>query len=140
MKLNELSSIANKGKKRLGRGTGSGKGKTSGKGHKGQKARSGAVIKGFEGGQTPVYMRVPHRGFNNIFKKHYKVLTTDSIQNMCVSGTLDPKSVITKEILISKKIAKKNESVKIVMGKRPVEIEFKMEADKASERAKKYLK
>ena len=85
MKLNELSSIANKGKKRLGRGTGSGKGKTSGKGHKGQKARSGAVIKGFEGGQTPVYMRVPHRGFNNIFKKHYKVLTTDSIQNMCVN-------------------------------------------------------
>ena len=140
MKLNELSRIANKGKKRLGRGTGSGKGKTSGRGHKGQKARSGAVIKGFEGGQAPIYVTLPHRGFTNIFKKHYKVLTTDSIQNMCISGTLDPKAVITKEILVSKKIAKKNESVKIVMGKRPVEIEFKIEADKASENAKKYLK
>ena len=140
MKLNELSSIANKDKKRLGRGVGSGKGKTSGRGHKGQKARSGVAIKGYEGGQTPIYMRLPHRGFNNIFKKHYRVITTDSIQSMCASGTLDPKAIITKEILVSKKIAKKNETIKIVMGKKPVEIEFKIEADKASENAKKYLK
>ena len=140
MKLNELSSISNKKKKRLGRGIGSGKGKTSGRGHKGQKARSGAVIKGFEGGQTPIYMRLPHRGFNNIFKKHYKVITTDSIQSMFISGTLIPDVLITKKILIEKGIAKKNESIKIIIGKRPVTVEFKIEADKASSNAKKYLK
>ncbi len=140
MKLNELSSISNKKKKRLGRGIGSGKGKTSGRGHKGQKARSGAVIKGFEGGQTPIYMRLPHRGFNNIFKKHYKVITTDSIQSMFISGTLSPDVLITKKILIEKGIAKKNESIKIIIGKRPVTVEFKIEADKASSNAKKYLK
>lgn len=140
MKLNELSSISNKKKKRLGRGIGSGKGKTSGRGHKGQKARSGAVIKGFEGGQTPIYMRLPHRGFNNIFKKHYKVITTDSIQSMFISGTLSHDVLITKKILIEKGIAKKNESIKIIIGKRPVTVEFKIEADKASSNAKKYLK
>lgn len=140
MKLNELSSISNKKKKRLGRGIGSGKGKTSGRGHKGQKARSGAVIKGFEGGQTPIYMRLPHRGFNNIFKKHYKVITTDSIQSMFISGTLSPDVLITKKILIEKGIAKKNKSIKIIIGKRPVTVEFKIEADKASSNAKKYLK
>ena len=140
MKLNELSSIANKAKKRLGRGVGSGKGKTSGRGHKGQGARSGVALTGFEGGQTPIYMRLPHRGFNNIFKKQYKVITTDSIQNMFESGTLNPKEVITKEILVSKGIVKKDESIKIIMGKSPVETEFKIEADKASEGAKKYLK
>lgn len=140
MKLNELSSISNKKKKRLGRGIGSGKGKTSGRGHKGQKARSGAVIKGFEGGQTPIYMRLPHRGFNNIFKKHYKVITTDSIQSMFISGTLIPDVLITKKILIEKGIVKKNESIKIIIGKRPVTVEFKIEADKASSNAKKYLK
>ena len=140
MKLNELSSISNKKKKRLGRGIGSGKGKTSGRGHKVQKARSGAVIKGFEGGQTPIYMRLPHRGFNNIFKKHYKVITTDSIQSMFISGTLSPDVLITKKILIEKGIAKKNESIKIIIGKRPVTVEFKIEADKASSNAKKYLK
>ncbi len=140
MKLNELSSISNKKKKRLGRGIGSGKGKTSGRGHKGQKARSGTVIKGFEGGQTPIYMRLPHRGFNNIFKKYYKVITTDSIQSMFISGTLSPDVLITKKILIEKGIAKKNESIKIIIGKRPVTVEFKIEADKASSNAKKYLK
>lgn len=139
-KLNELPNIGNKNKKRLGRGIGSGKGKTSGRGHKGQKARSGVAIKGFEGGQTPIYMRLPQRGFNNIFKRHYKVLTTDSILNMFVSGTLDPEKTITKSELINKKIIKKNEDVKIVIGKKEINIKFKIEADKASEKAKQYLK
>jgi ribosomal protein L15 len=68
MKLNELSDNpgATKARKRLGRGIGSGKGKTAGKGHKGQKARSGVAIKGFEGGQMPIYRRLPKRGFNNL--------------------------------------------------------------------------
>lgn len=141
MRLNELSSIANQGKKRLGRGIGSGKGKTSGKGHKGQKARSGVAIKGYEGGQTSLFMRLPHRGFSNkIFRTDYKVLTTDIILDLFASGTLNPKEVITKEILFEKCIIKKNQLVKIIVGKNPVDIEFKIEADKASKEANKYLK
>ena len=76
MKLNELSpsvgSQANK--RRVGRGIGSGKGKTSGRGHKGQKSRSGVSIKGFEGGQMPFYRRLPKRGFTNIFRKKYEIV------------------------------------------------------------------
>ncbi|MBR2141584.1 MAG: 50S ribosomal protein L15 [Rickettsiales bacterium] len=140
MKLNELPSIANQDKKRLGRGIGSGKGKTSGRGHKGQKARSGASINGFEGGQTKLYMRLPKRGFTNIFKTQYKVLTTDTIMNLFDSGTLNKSEVITKDILTKKKIIKKNELVKIIMGKKPVNVDFKIEADKASKDANKYLK
>lgn len=140
MKLNELPSIANQEKKRLGRGIGSGKGKTSGRGHKGQKARSGVAIKGFEGGQTKLYQRLPHRGFVNIFKTHYKVLTTDIIMDLIDSGTLNKDEVITKEILEAKKIIKKDELVKLIMGKRPVDVDFKIEADKTSKEASKYLK
>ena len=140
MKLNELPSIANQEKKRLGRGIGSGKGKTSGRGHKGQKARSGVAIKGFEGGQTKLYQRLPHRGFVNIFKTHYKVLTTDIIMDLISSGTLNSNDIITKEILEEKKIIKKNELVKLIMGKRPVNVDFKIEADKTSKEASKYLK
>lgn len=77
MKLHELKPAqgATRAPKRLGRGTGSGTGKTAGKGHKGQKARSGGGVRpGFEGGQQPLYRRLPKRGFNNIFKKEYVVL------------------------------------------------------------------
>ena len=73
MRLNEIrdNDFAKHAKKRVGRGIGSGKGKTSGKGHKGQKARSGVAIKGFEGGQMPLHRRLPKHGFNNIFRKKY---------------------------------------------------------------------
>ena len=140
MKLNELERIANKGKKRLGRGIGSGKGKTSGRGHKGQKARSGASINGYEGGQTAIYMRLPKRGFNNIFRTVYKTITTDTIQRLFESGTLDSAEIITKQVLVDKNIVKKDTLIKLVMGKMPVEKEFKIEADKASKEASKYLK
>ena len=139
MKLNELPSVANQDKKRLGRGIGSGKGKTSGRGHKGQKARSGASIKGFEGGQTKLYMRIPKRGFTNIFRTQYRVLTTDIIMDLIASGTLE-KGNITKDILVEKKIVKKDDLVKLIMGRKPVNVEFKIEADKASKEASKYLK
>lgn len=138
-KLNELESIANKGKKRLGRGIGSGKGKTSGKGHKGQKARSGVAIKGFEGGQSPLYMRLPHRGFVNVFRTEYKTFTTDMVEDLLESGTLES-AEITKTTLIDKNIIKKDTLIKLVMGKRPVKKDFTIEADKASEKASKYLK
>lgn len=138
VRLNELGKTTTK-KKRLGRGIGSGKGKTSGRGHKGQKARSGVAIKGFEGGQAPIYMVLPHRGFNNIFKKHYCVLTTDSLMRMFDSGTLNPNETLTKDVLVGKKILKKNEMLKVIKGRMPIEKEFKIEADHFSKSVEKYI-
>jgi large subunit ribosomal protein L15 len=101
MRLNELSDRpgATKPRKRLGRGVGSGLGKTSGKGVKGQKARSGVAIKGFEGGQMPLHRRLPKRGFNNIFAKKYNELNLGRIQEAVDSGRLDGKKPITVEAL-----------------------------------------
>jgi large subunit ribosomal protein L15 len=139
MKLNELPRVANKDRKRVGRGIGSGLGKTSGRGYNGQKSRSGSSNKGFEGGQTPIYMAVPHRGFNNaVFRTNYKVLTTDIIQGLFDSGTLTDKN-ITKKTLIEKNLIKKNELVKIIRGKVPVTVGFRIEADKSSKETEKYL-
>jgi large subunit ribosomal protein L15 len=91
MKLNELSDNpgANRDRKRIGRGIGSGKGKTSGQGHKGQKARSGVAIKGFEGGQMPLHRRLPKRGFTNIFALRYKVVNLGRLQGAIDAGRLD---------------------------------------------------
>ena len=82
MKLNEIrdNAGARSNRKRVGRGIGSGTGKTSGSGHKGQKARSGVSINGFEGGQMPIHRRLPKRGFNNIFRKQYVVVNIGSLQ------------------------------------------------------------
>jgi len=101
MRLNELSDRpgATKAKKRLGRGIGSGLGKTSGRGVKGQKARSGVAIKGFEGGQMPLHRRLPKRGFNNIFAKKYNEINLGRIQQAVDSGRLDGKKPITIEAL-----------------------------------------
>jgi len=96
MKLNELSDNqgAHNGRKRIGRGIGSGTGKTSGAGHKGQKARSGVAIKGFEGGQMPLHRRLPKRGFNNIFAKTYKVVNLGRLQGAIDAGRLDAKKPV----------------------------------------------
>jgi large subunit ribosomal protein L15 len=101
MRLNELSDRpgATKPRKRLGRGVGSGLGKTSGKGVKGQKARSGVAIKGFEGGQMPLHRRLPKRGFNNIFARKYNELNLGRIQAAVDAGRLDGKKPITVEAL-----------------------------------------
>jgi large subunit ribosomal protein L15 len=95
MKLNELRPAegSTAAKKRVGRGTGSGLGKTSGKGHKGQKARSGAKKNGFEGGQMPLARRLPKRGFTNIFAKVYTVINVESLES------LDAGTVVTAEVL-----------------------------------------
>ena len=84
MKLHEIKDNdgARKTGKRLGRGIGSGKGKTSGSGHKGQKARSGVAINGFEGGQMPINRRLPKRGFNNIFRRRYAIVNLGDIQSV----------------------------------------------------------
>jgi large subunit ribosomal protein L15 len=101
MRLNEIRDRdgATKAKKRLGRGIGSGLGKTSGRGVKGQKARTGVAIKGFEGGQMPLHRRLPKRGFNNIFAKKYNELNLGKIQGAIDAGALDGSKPITVEAL-----------------------------------------
>jgi large subunit ribosomal protein L15 len=101
MRLNELKDQdgATTAKKRLGRGIGSGLGKTSGRGVKGQKARSGVAIKGFEGGQMPLHRRLPKRGFNNIFARKYNEINLGRIQAAVDAGKLDAKQPVTIEAL-----------------------------------------
>ncbi|CAN7243207.1 MULTISPECIES: 50S ribosomal protein L15 [unclassified Rhizobium] len=96
MKLNEIKD--NEGsthsRKRLGRGIGSGSGKTGGRGVKGQKSRSGVAINGFEGGQMPIYRRLPKRGFNNIFKADFVVVSLERVQAAIDAGKLDAKATV----------------------------------------------
>lgn len=96
MKLNEIrdNSGSRANRKRVGRGIGSGTGKTSGSGHKGQKARSGVSINGFEGGQMPIHRRLPKRGFNNIFRKQYVVINVGSLQAAVDNKKLDAKKTV----------------------------------------------
>jgi len=102
MKLNELTdnSGARKNRKRVGRGPGSGTGKTAGRGMKGQKSRSGVAIKGFEGGQMPLYRRLPKRGFNNIFRKQFVELGTGRLQAAINAKKVDAEKEITAENLV----------------------------------------
>ncbi|HEV2898249.1 MAG TPA: 50S ribosomal protein L15 [Pseudaminobacter sp.] len=102
MKLNDLrdNEGATHSKKRLGRGIGSGSGKTAGRGVKGQKARSGVAINGFEGGQMPLYRRLPKRGFNNIFRKDYVTVSLARIQIALDAKKLDAKAIVNAEALV----------------------------------------
>ncbi len=101
MKLNELrDNVGSRLKsKRLGRGIGSGKGKTSGKGVKGQKAREGVALNGFEGGQLPIYRRLPKRGFKNIFRVEYAPVNLNAISKAIVAGRIDAATPITEDTL-----------------------------------------
>ncbi len=103
MKLNELSDNpgARKGRTRVGRGIGSGKGKTGGRGVKGQKSRSGVAIKGFEGGQMPIYRRMPKRGFTNLFRKEFAVVNLGRLQQAIDDKRLDAKKTIDTAALMA---------------------------------------
>lgn len=103
MKLNELRDKEGATAKRLrvGRGIGSGKGKTGGRGVKGQKSRTGVSINGFEGGQMPIYRRLPKRGFTNIFRKDYVAVNLGRLQTAIDAGKLDVSGVLTAEKLVS---------------------------------------
>ena len=103
MKLNELHDNpgAAKKQKRVARGPGSGKGKTAGRGIKGQKSRSGVAIGGYEGGQMPLYRRLPKRGFNKPNAKHYAVVNLGLIQKFIDAGKLDAKAPITEDVLVA---------------------------------------
>jgi large subunit ribosomal protein L15 len=101
MKLNEIADNpgSRKNRMRVGRGIGSGKGKTAGRGVKGQKARTGVAVKGFEGGQMPLHRRLPKRGFNNIFAREFNAVGLDKIQEAIDAGRLDPQAVVTAAAL-----------------------------------------
>ena len=102
MKLSELKDRpgARKTRKRIGRGIGSGKGKTGGRGVKGQTSRTGVAIKGFEGGQMPLYRRLPKRGFHNIFALHFAEVNVDRIQVAIDAGKLDASAVVNADALV----------------------------------------
>lgn len=119
MKLNELkpNEGAKHNYKRVGRGIGSGKGKTAGVGVKGQKARSGVAIKGFEGGQMPLYMRLPKHGFNNFFAKEYAVITLARLQQAIDSKLIDAKGTVDEDMLLKNKvISHKRDGVRLIGG------------------------
>ena len=103
MRLNELRDNpgATQPRKRVGRGIGSGKGKTAGRGHKGQKSRSGVAMKGFEGGQMPIHRRLPKRGFNNLFAKDFNVVNLGRVQLAIEKGQLDAKKPVTVDALLA---------------------------------------
>jgi large subunit ribosomal protein L15 len=117
MKLNAISDNpgATKNRKRVGRGIGSGTGKTSGSGHKGQKARSGVSINGFEGGQMPIHRRLPKRGFTNIFRKKYVEVNLGRLQTAIDAGKLDAsKPVDSAALLGAGVISKPRDGVRIL--------------------------
>src|ERR1700722_20554645 len=109
MKLNDLRDNKGARKKRMtvGRGIGSGKGKTSGRGVKGQKARTGVALRGFEGGQMPLHRRLPKRGFVNIFAKEYAELNLGRLQRAIEAGQIDAKKPITAESLREARVVSK---------------------------------
>ena len=108
MELNRISDRpgARRSRKRIGRGIGSGKGKTSGRGHKGQKSRSGVSLRGFEGGQMPLHRRLPKRGFRNPFRKRYRVVNLGRLQQAIDAGTLDAGETITEARLCAAGLVK----------------------------------
>ena len=134
MELNSLYKT-NKKKIRVGRGIGSGKGKTSARGHKGQKSRSGVAIKSFEGGQMPLYRRVPKRGFKSFNKKKIAILNLSKIQTLYNKNKNNLKEVIDLKILVEKKlINKKFEQLKI-LGSGDLKEKIEIKADFASKQA-----
>lgn len=129
MKLNELKPKEGsvKERTRVGRGIGSGKGKTSGAGQKGQKSRSGVAIKGFEGGQMPLYRRLPKRGFNNIFARKLVELSLDRLQDAIDKKMVDPKKLIDEDALVAGKvIRRKKDGVRLLGGEIKTKVDLKL--------------
>ena len=136
--LNQTTKIKTS-KKRLGRGIGSGKGKTSGRGVKGQKSRSGVAIKSFEGGQMPLYRRLPKRGFNAITKSKVAKINLDKIQYYIEKKTINSKDIINHKLLIKLKIINKNSQFLKILGNGNIKDKVNIEADLISKSAKEKL-
>ena len=134
IKLNNRNKI-NKSKLRVGRGIGSGKGKTSGRGVKGQKSRSGVAIKSFEGGQMPLYRRLPKRGFNPINKKTIAILNLDKIQSYIDKKNIKTTDTLNSNLLKKLKLIDQN-SIKLkILGSGAIKDKINIEADLASKSA-----
>ena len=138
MKLNELRDNpgSRKARTRVGRGIGSGKGKTAGRGQKGQKSRSGVSVFGFEGGQMPLHMRLPKRGFNNPFGKDYAEVNVGAIQKVIDAGKLDPKGTLDQEALQSAGLARGGKDGVRLLGKGELKAKLSLRVAGASKGAR----
>ena len=128
-----------KRKIRVGRGIGSGKGKTSGRGVKGQKSRSGVAIKSFEGGQMPLYRRLPKRGFNVISKEYIAILNLEKIQSFIDKKSIKTTEVLNSELLKKLKLINKNSKKLKILGSGEIKDKINIEADLASKSAQEKL-
>ena len=137
MKINELKTTltSNKKNKRRGRGSGSGLGKTSGRGVKGQKSRSGVSIKSFEGGQMPLYRRLPKRGFNPIEKKSIAILNLDKIQAFIDKKNIKTSETLNSNLLKKLRLINKRSSKLKILGSGVIKDKINIEADLASKSA-----
>lgn len=134
MKLNELADRSGSRKRamRVGRGQGSGKGKTAGRGHKGQKSRSGVALRGREGGQMPIHMRLPKRGFRNPFARRYSIVNLARLNAAIDAGKIDGSAVVTSETLSSAGLIRSNRPHWRLLGKAKLERALKIRADHVS--------
>tara|TARA_S200000501_G_C20395763_1_gene556970 strand:- start:143 stop:595 length:453 start_codon:yes stop_codon:yes gene_type:complete len=136
--LNNREKI-NKKKIRVGRGIGSGKGKTSGRGVKGQKSRSGVAIKSFEGGQMPLYRRLPKRGFNSFIKQNIAILNLEKIQFYINKKSIKTTEILNSDLLKKLKLINKNSNKLKILGTGEIKDKIDIEADLASKSAMKKL-
>ena len=132
--LNNREKI-NKTKMRVGRGIGSGKGKTSGRGVKGQKSRSGVAIKSFEGGQMPLYRRLPKRGFNPVAKKNIAILNLEKIQSYIDKKNIKTSDTLNSDLLKKLNLINKNSEQLKILGSGAIKDKINIEADLASKSA-----
>jgi len=137
-KLNELSPRegSTKNRMRVGRGPGSGKGKTGGRGVKGQKARSGVAIAGFEGGQMPLHMRMPKRGFNNPFAKEFAEVNLWRLEQAIAAGKLDAKKAIDGKVLVAAGVVRREKDGVRLLGKGEIKTKIDITVYSASAAAK----
>ena len=138
MNLNNLIKN-NKKKIRVGRGIGSGRGKTSSRGHKGQKSRSGVAIKSFEGGQMPLYRRLPKRGFKSLSKKNMAILNLSKIQNIFEKNKNDLKNSLNLKYLKENKLINKKYSKLKILGSGEIKIKLDITAHFASKQAQEKI-
>jgi len=141
MNLNEIkdNDKATKDRKRIGRGIGSGTGKTSGKGHKGQKARSGVAVKGFEGGQMPIHRRLPKRGFTNINRVPFVELNLDNIEKLIANKKINNQKAINSEYLLELGLIKKITSKVKLLAKGEIKSKINIEVSAVSSKARELV-
>ncbi len=137
MKLNELRDNpgATKPRKRVGRGPGSGLGKTAGRGIKGQTSRSGVAINGYEGGQMPIYRRLPKRGFTNIFRKDFVVVNLDNIAKFIEAGKIDASKPIDEDALVASGLVRRKKDGVRLLGRGEVSQKLDINVTGASKSA-----